>query len=321
MTIVYESEAEPLATRFDGMRDLFDSTLPIDFRLAGDREERRVRVMIGEIGAITVMEAMSNVGVRCARTAKLIDRLDPGVYQLMVIKRGTMRIESGDGRRATLGPGDFSLIDPSRRGAAQHTPGGMVKLLFPRALLPLAQTDVERLTVKRIPGDKGAGALVSSLARQLPSQLDDHDAEESARLGTAVIDLLAVALGAQLGGNRVSSDTEQRALLLRIRTHIEERLADPELSPRSIATAHHISLRQLHRLFESQEATVAESIRRRRLERSRKDLLDPALLGLPVEGIARRWGFEDAAHFSRAFRATYGLPPGRFRATHSVLSA
>jgi AraC-like DNA-binding protein len=320
MTIVYESKAEPLTTRFDGMRDLFDSTLPIDVRLEGDREERRVRVMVGEIGAITVMEAMSNVAVRCARTPKLIDRSDPGVYQMTVIKRGTMRIEAC-GRRAMLGPGDFSLIDPSRRGAAQHTPGGMVKLLFPRALLPLARTDVERLTVTRIPGDKGAGALVSSLARQLPSQLDDHDAEGGARLGTAVIDLLAVALGSQLGGNRVSSDTEQRALLLRIRTHIEERLADPELSPRSIATAHHISLRQLHRLFESQEATVAESIRRRRLERSRKDLLDPALLRLPVEAVARRWGFEDAAHFSRAFSAAYGLPPGRFRATHSVLSA
>jgi len=178
MTIVYESETEPLATRFDGMRDLFDSTLPIDVRLEGDREERRVRVMVGEIGAITVMEAMSNVAVHCARTPKLIDRLDPGVYQMMIIKRGTMRIE-GAGRRATLGPGDFTLIDPSRRGSAQHTPGGMVKLLFPRTLLPLPQTDVERLTTTRIAGDKGAGALVSSLARQLPRQLDEHDAEES----------------------------------------------------------------------------------------------------------------------------------------------
>lgn len=320
MTIVYESQAESVATRFDGMRDLFDSQLPIDIRLAGDREERRVRVIVGKIGAITVMEATSNVGGYCARTPKHIGRLDPNVYQMIVIKRGTMRVEY-DGRRATLGRGDFTLIDTSRRGAAQHTPGGMVKLLFPRALLPLAQTDVGRLTATRIPGDKGAGALVSSLARQLPRQLDDHDAEEGARLGTAVIDLLAVALGSQLGGSRVSSDTEQRALLLRIRTHIEERLADPELSPRSIATAHHISLRQLHRLFESQETTVAESIRRRRLERSRKDLLDPALLGLPVEAVARRWGFEDAAHFSRAFRAAYGLPPGRFRMTHSILSA
>jgi len=41
MTIVYESQAESVATRFDGMRDLFDSQLPIDIRLAGDREERK----------------------------------------------------------------------------------------------------------------------------------------------------------------------------------------------------------------------------------------------------------------------------------------
>jgi AraC-like DNA-binding protein len=320
MTIVYESDTEPVATRFDGMRDLFDAQLPIDIRLAGEREQRKVRVVIGELGAITVMEAMSNVGGRCARTPKHIGRLDPNVYQLMVIKHGTMNIEYG-GRRATLGRGDFTLIDTSVRGAAQHSPGGMVKLLFPRGLLPLAQADVERLTATRIPGDRGAGSLVSSLARQLPRHLDEHDAGDRARLGTAVIDLLAVALDSHLDGNGVEPETAQRAILTRIHAHIEERLSDPGLSPQSIASAHHISLRHLHKLFESQETTVAESIRRRRLERSRKDLLDPALVDRPVGAIARRWGFGDPAHFNRVFRAAYGVPPGRFRVTNGALSA
>jgi AraC-like DNA-binding protein len=320
MTIVYESEAEPVATRFDGMRDLFDAHLPIDIRLAGDSETRRVRVVVGELGAITVMEAMSNVGGRCARTPKHIGRFDPDLYQMMVIKRGSMMIEY-EGRRATLGPGDFTIIDTSRRGAAQHTAGGMVKLLFSRALLPLAEPDVERLAATRIPGDRGAGSLLSSLARQLPRHLDEHDAGEAARLGTAVIDLLSVALDSHLEGNEVEPETGQRALLLRIHAHIEERLGDPGLSPPTIATAHHISLRHLHKLFESQETTVAESIRLRRLERSRRDLLDPALVDRPVGSIARRWGFGDPAHFNRAFRAAYGLPPGRFRLSNGAVSS
>jgi RNA polymerase sigma-70 factor, ECF subfamily len=37
-------------------------------------------------------------------------------------------------------------------------------------------------------------------------------------------------------------------------------------------------------------------------------------LGLrPVAGIAARWGFSSAAHFSRVFRDAYGMPPGEFR--------
>lgn len=31
-----------------------------------------------------------------------------------------------------------------------------------------------------------------------------------------------------------------------------------------------------------------------------------------------RWGFTDPAHFSRAFRAAYGMPPAEYRATMAV---
>jgi hypothetical protein len=141
-----------------------------------------------------------------------------------------MVVES-DGPRTALDPGDFSLVDTSRRGSAEHSPGIIVKILFPRALLLMSQPDVDRLTATRISGDWGAGSLVSSLARQLPRHLDEHDAGEGARLGTAVIDLLAVALDSHLDGNEVERGTAQRAMLLRVHAHIEERLGDPGPSP------------------------------------------------------------------------------------------
>ena len=34
----------------------------------------------------------------------------------------------------------------------------------------------------------------------------------------------------------------------------------------------------------------------------------------PVGEVAARWGFPDAAHFSRAFRAEFGEPPSAVRA-------
>jgi AraC-like DNA-binding protein len=77
--------------------------------------------------------------------------------------------------------------------------------------------------------------------------------------------------------------------------------------------AHHVSIRYLHRLFETQQTTVADWIRRRRLDRCRRDLVDPALRDLPVNAIAARWGLLNAAHFSRTFRAAYGVPPVEYR--------
>jgi AraC-like DNA-binding protein len=108
-------------------------------------------------------------------------------------------------------------------------------------------------------------------------------------------------------------------LLARIQGYIQQRLGDRGLSPRTIAAAHHISVRTLHRMFQGDGGgTVAAWVRARRLERCRHDLLDPRLRSWSVRAIAARWGFGDNAHFSRAFRAAYGTSPQTCREAHTV---
>lgn len=95
---------------------------------------------------------------------------------------------------------------------------------------------------------------------------------------------------------------------------IEAHLRDPDLTPAAIAGAHHISVRQLYRVFGPSGTTVARYVRDLRLERCRRELADPSLSGLRIGAIASRWGLPDAAGFSRAFRAAYGLSPSAYRA-------
>jgi AraC-like DNA-binding protein len=90
-------------------------------------------------------------------------------------------------------------------------------------------------------------------------------------------------------------------------------LADPDLSPTTVAAANHVSVRYLHRLFETHETTVAAWIRGRRFERSRRDLADPTMRQLPISAIAARWGLTNPAHFGRLFRTEYGLQPTEYR--------
>ena len=102
-------------------------------------------------------------------------------------------------------------------------------------------------------------------------------------------------------------------LLLRTMTFIERHLGDAALTPGRIADAQHISTRYLHKLFEAEGTTVSAWIRHRRLHRCSNDLRDPALAGRSVSAIAARWGLPDAAHFSRLFRAAFGVSPRDFR--------
>jgi AraC-like DNA-binding protein len=152
------------------------------------------------------------------------------------------------------------------------------------------------------------------MAGKLARQVDQLNPAGRARVGAAALDLLTVALAGRLDrSGEVPPDTSQRALVLRVRAFIEGRLADPDLTPATVARAHHVSLRSLYKLFEGEPTSVAGVIRERRLERARRDLLDPALAARPVSAIAARWGLTNPAHFSRAFRAAYGASPAEYR--------
>jgi AraC family transcriptional activator of tynA and feaB len=96
--------------------------------------------------------------------------------------------------------------------------------------------------------------------------------------------------------------------LTEARRHIDCHLADPDLSPGSVAAALRISVRALHLLFEQACSRFARYVARRRLEECRAALLgNPAR---PAADIAFAWGFGSLSGFYRAFHAEFGMAPG-----------
>jgi AraC-like DNA-binding protein len=312
MTTMLRAADAPARSRAAHWRQVVDQTLrPLEVRSGG--VDRRDPLVVGDAGAIRVAELTTGSSGGADRTSRHIRRSDLDVCKIDVLAQGR-GVVAQDGREASLGPGDLTFVDLSRPAHWTMSAMRVVAVVFPRTLLPLRPSEVAGLTAVRIPGDRGAGALVSSFARELVRRLDDVGAADGARLGAAALDLLAVALAARLDRpERVPPDTRQRVLVRRIHGFIEARLGDPGLSPRMIAGAHYISPRYLYKLFEPQQTSVAGWIRRRRLERCRRDLLDPTLADRPVSAIAARWGLTNAAHFSRAFRAAYGVAPSEYR--------
>ncbi|MCA1323156.1 AraC family transcriptional regulator [Herbaspirillum sp. alder98] len=90
-------------------------------------------------------------------------------------------------------------------------------------------------------------------------------------------------------------------------------LCEPDLTVAQVARTMGISPRLLHRLFERRGLRYGSYLLERRLERAHAELGNPRHARLSVADIAYRCGFNNASHFSRAFRQRYGLSPSAVR--------
>jgi AraC-like DNA-binding protein len=312
MTAVFRAEEEPVASRAAYWRHVgVETIVPLDLHVLGGADFS-ARIVAGQVGPVGVTEVVGPAA-ELTRTEMLIRRSDPDLVKIDVQVEGSMLVEQRD-RQALLGPGDLAFADLSCPGRWVNSVQRCVVAMFPRAALPFTPDEVTQLTGLRIGGGEDVAGLVASLARQLPRHLETGAVADGARLGTALLDLLAVTLAARLDRrSAVPPNSRQRALLASIHAFMEEQLADPRLSPAMIAAANHVSVRYLHKLFEAEGTTVTSWIRRCRLERCSRDLLEPARSTQPVSTIGIRWGFSSAEQFSRTFKAAYGVPPGEYR--------
>jgi AraC-like DNA-binding protein len=248
------------------------------------------------------------------RTPELIAAADRKYFKLGVQLAGTGLLLQ-DGREAVLTPGSLAIYSTDRPYTlAFDGDFRSLVLMFPHAALDLPADAMAQVTASAISGSEGLGALVAPFLIRLSENLGAVAGPNGSRLVGNALDLVTTLFNGELDARSAASRDPHQMLLARIHDYIEAHLPDPELSPGSIAAAHFISTRHLHDLFRELGTTVSASIRERRLERCRRDLRDPVLADRPVTAIASRWGLTDSAHFSRIFRAAYGLPPTAYRA-------
>ncbi|MEU1669996.1 helix-turn-helix domain-containing protein [Streptomyces sparsogenes] len=281
-----------------------------------NHEDFRARMRLLNLGEVHV-SALSLPHLELVRTAKLVQQSDPEMYQINYFLDGGGAV-CLDGSSTALRAGDLMVVDSSRpyRGDVRAVPDrwSHMTVQCPRSLLPLPEKTVRRLLAVPISGRSGMGALFTRWLTDLNARAAEFTPADVPTLASVTLDLLASALARCVEAEEaLSPDARRRALRTRINAFVEQHLADPDMTPRTIADAHHISLRHLQQLFAEDDTSPAAWIRHRRLERCRLDLTNPRLSARPVQAIAERWGFTNATHFSRLFRATYGIPPRDYR--------
>ncbi|MFF7122114.1 helix-turn-helix domain-containing protein [Streptomyces sp. NPDC008240] len=218
---------------------------------------------------------------------------------------------SVDGR---LGPGDICFYDLHRPPVLDLPEGCRTQtFLLSRELLGLADRDVHRITRVPVRRDSRMGSLLSPFLSDLADTAVASRATVGDMLAWNAVQLLTTLATEHLREHGSAAADDQSALVSRILRFIDLHLSDVELSPERIARAHHISVRYLHKLFADEGTTVGRRVLLRRLEECRRELADRSRGTRTIAAVAGHWGFASATHFSRVFRATYGMTPREWR--------
>ncbi|MER7132676.1 helix-turn-helix domain-containing protein [Streptosporangium saharense] len=314
--IELSSSQVPAAERFDWWRDLTIQSFLLT-EISSDRiDDFHASATISQFGSV-LLGAPEFDGMKSVRTEQLIRRSDPEFWMLTMVRSGSMWFKQGRSH-APLTAGDLMFHDTSRpfqSQALRH--GGLARTItlhLPRKAIPLPDRLLCGQASRAFSARRGPAALLSQFMEQLLQQGSALEPADRARLETVAIDLSTVFLAAVTDTSRmVPAQTRQQTLVRQIKFFVQHHLTHSDLSPVSIAAAHHISVRYLHHLFQQEEETVGGYVRAQRLERCRTDLADGSQIGRSVAEIAARWGFADAAVFSRTFRLACGVPPGEYR--------
>ncbi|MEV7832262.1 helix-turn-helix domain-containing protein [Streptomyces subrutilus] len=318
MSVVLSTAPLPASARADYWHSLVSDTfVPLDVTLHGGAPSVGT-IVSDRLGPlqVSVVEAGPQT---VARDQRLISRGGAEYITVTLQHRGTARLTQ-DGRQALVRPGTFTCSDagrPYRR--EQPDPFRFTAFRVPKAGLGVSDSDLGAVTGTVFSSEAGTAGLVAGYLLRLSERAADLDPYTGRQLALTAGDLLAVLVRERQGRLDPHASEAARGMLARVKEYALGQLGDPELSPQGIAAANHVSVRYLHKLFQSEGTTVGRWIRRERLERCRRDLARPSRSAPAVAAVAQRWGFVNPSHFSRAFRAAYGMSPREWQAgTHGV---
>ena len=187
----------------------------------------------------------------------------------------------------------------------------MVRRDAVRALVPAA----DDLVVA--PFDRSSPTL-RHLRGYIGSLLDvdglDEDPALLDHVGTSLVDLVALALGAKGDAAAIAHMRGERAARARmILAELKAGFSDPAFSPGTVAAKLGLTTSYIQKLLHETGLSFTERIIELRLQKARAMLVDPRHQGKRIGEIAYICGFNEVSYFNRCFRRRFGESPTQHR--------
>jgi AraC-like DNA-binding protein len=147
----------------------------------------------------------------------------------------------------------------------------------------------------------------------------NHDVDMTAAAAEDIekhlVELVAIILRHPEDDQLLKASSAKVALIRRLKDFIGNNARRRDLDIDIIAREFGISTSYIHKLFKYEGVTAVKFLWSIRLARIAVELRQPDCAAISVKDIAFGWGFSDASHFARAFKARYGMSPAKYRQT------
>ncbi len=238
-------------------------------------------------------------------------------YLIQWYRTGGFIGRHGNGQEMRLEAGNISVLELNQPIHTIAQNSEVLSVLVPRTLMDEALGDERQASLHGaiLSTRTALGGMLADHLQSVHARLPGIAAADAPAVAHATTQMLAACLRPSLRTLAQAQAELRNAVLARMQRHIDQHLGS-QLSPDALMREFGLSRSQLYRLFEPQGG-VAHYVLQRRLQRAFQTLTSPAHLRLKVADIATRLGFTSEAHFSRAFRASFGMTPSDARAMGS----
>jgi len=215
------------------------------------------------------------------------------------------------GREARLTPGSFAMYDATAPYSLSFPEAfHQFVIQMPREVLARHLIEPEKYAAISINAATGLGLVLKDFIFSLAGELSASEVQPSEVLSENLVSLIALSFSSTVVQSGLTeSECVKEALIRRITQFIDNNLFDPTLNNARVAESQGISVRYLYKLFQDKEASIHEMILAKRMAAAH-DLLSSNIVSKPtIESVALHVGFSSASHFSRAFKAHFGVCP------------
>ncbi|CAM5691223.1 MULTISPECIES: helix-turn-helix domain-containing protein [Streptomyces] len=272
----------------------------------------RGRIVTDRIGGLRVTTVEADAQ-QVRRTAAHIQR-SPEPFVAVGVQTTGRTVLAQNGHEGTAGPDDLFVYGTARPCLMDNPEPFSLRVVYiPRRMLALTDDELDSVMGTVMDTGRGCAAVLKPFLLTVVASAHKYLPSASGGLANSLVDLFSTLVAEQMEAQAHGDGGTANFLVARVREFIDQNLGDPALSPESVARAHNISVRYLHRIFQDEGITVSRLIQRRRLEKCARELARGGRTTPTVSAVAQRWGFVNPTHFSRAFRGAYGLSPREWR--------
>lgn len=253
---------------------------------------------------------------RVTRTARHVASIENDCFSVVFNDGGSSWMLSQHGREAVPGHGAAVFSDQAEPCEYRANDlSAWIGVAVPRPALRALVANADDLIGTSL---DPSSAAKRHLRRYLdlvlgPDGIED-DPALAAHIGRTLVDLVALALGADRDAAAIARHRGLRAARAReILAEIRANFADPNCSAKVVARKLGLSPRYINQLLQETEASFEHRVLELRLQKARAMLADPRCDRLKIGDIASACGFNEVSYFNRCFRRRFGESPTQYR--------